>query len=391
MAGRALHSTTTTSRRPRAMTVLATGLLLTSAIAAGTATAQGTPLTADHYVRVVSKAPSMEGQLAQIYVRERVTAGTALRSRGLEGRVVVFVHGAGTPAEVAFDPPGASWMAHLAEAGYDVFSMDMTGYGRSTRPAAMNDPCNLSEAQQAEFVPTLIAAPCPATFAFAATTIESDWHDLDAVVEYVRALRGVDRVHLAAWSLGGPRAGGYAARHPEKVASLLLLSPAYSRTRSAAPPARLPAPGTAMTKQSRADFDALWNRQSPCPGQVEPRVRESVWTAMLESDPVGATWGTGVRRAPNVTTWGWSRDEAARQQTPTLLVAPATDGQVPPARVRELFEDLGSSKKVLLDLACSSHNAMWESNRLLLFEASLEWLRSGSVDDVDMGEVKLGY
>jgi pimeloyl-ACP methyl ester carboxylesterase len=366
------------------------GCLLTT-LAAEAALAQGAPLTVDHYVRVASLAPSMDGQLAQIYVRERVLAGTALRSRALDGRVVLFVHGAGTPAEVAFDPPGASWMAFLAEAGYDVFSMDMTGYGRSTRPPAMNDPCNLAENQQAEFVPTLIPAPCPPTFAFAATTIESDWHDLDAVVEYLRALRGVDRIHLVAWSLGGPRAGGYAARHPEKVASLVLLSPAYARTRSSAPPERLPAPGTAMTKQSRADFDALWNRQSPCPGQVEPRVRESVWTAMLESDQVGATWGTGVRRAPNVTTWGWSRDEVSRQQTPVLLVSPATDGQVAPARVRELYEDFGSAKKVVVDLACSSHNAMWESNRLLLFQASLEWLRSGTVEGMETGEVKLGY
>ena len=96
------------------------------------------PLTIDHYVPVVSKAPSMEGDLAQLYVRERVLPGTALRSRNLEARVIIFVHGAGTPAEVAFDPPGASWMAFLAEAGYDAFSMDMTGYGRSTRPPSMN-------------------------------------------------------------------------------------------------------------------------------------------------------------------------------------------------------------------------------------------------------------
>lgn len=120
-------------------------------------------------------------------------------------------------------------------------------------------------------------------------------------------------------------------------------------------------------------------------------MRESVWTAMLESDPVGATWGTGVRRAPNVTTWGWSRDEVSRQQTPMLLVAPATDGQVAPARVRELYEDVGSTKKVLIDLACSSHNAMWESNRMLLFQASLEWLRSGTVEGLETGEVRLGY
>jgi pimeloyl-ACP methyl ester carboxylesterase len=350
---------------------------------------EGAPLTVDHYVRVVSKAPSMEGDLAQIYVRERVLPGTALRSSSLEDRVVVFVHGAGTPAEVAFDPPGASWMGFLAEAGYDAFSMDMTGYGRSTRPPAMNDPCNLSAAQQADFVPTLIPAPCSPSFGFAATTIESDWHDLDAVIEYVRALRGVDRVHLAAWSLGGPRAGGYAARYPDKVASVILLSPAYSRTRAAGPPPRVPAPGTAMTKQSRADLDTLWNRQAPCAGQIEPEVRESVWTAMLESDPVGATWGTGVRRAPSVTTWGWTRDDVARQETPMLLFAPETDGQVSPERVTELYQDLGATKKVLAHLACSSHNAMWEASRDLLFAASLEWLREGTVEGVESGEVRL--
>jgi len=53
-------------------------------------------------------------------------------------------------AEVAFDVPyqDYSWMEYLAQAGFDAFAMDTTGYGRSTRPAAMNDPCNLSPAQQ---------------------------------------------------------------------------------------------------------------------------------------------------------------------------------------------------------------------------------------------------
>ncbi|HET9949931.1 MAG TPA: alpha/beta fold hydrolase [Longimicrobiales bacterium] len=351
---------------------------------------QRVPATIDHYVRVISTAPSMEGEPAQIYVRERVLpTATLLRSRSLEGQVVLFVHGAGTPAEVAFDAPGASWMGYLADAGYDVFAMDMTGYGRSTRPYPMNDPCSLSEEQQADLVPWVLTEPCAPTYGFAATTIESDWHDLDAVVEYVRALRNVERVHLAAWSLGGPRAGGYAARHPEKVASLILLSPAYSRARGAQPPAQVPAPGPAMTKQSRADFDALWDRQLGCPNQYEPATREAVWQAMLESDPVGATWGTGVRRAPRVTTWGWSAADVAEQRTPMLLIAPETDGQVPPARVIELYEDAGSESRVLAHLECSSHNAMWETNRERLFEASLEWLRSGTVEGVAGGEVRL--
>ena len=345
-------------------------------------------LTIDHYVAVTSMVPSIEGQVARLYVRERVLPGIALRSHGMEDRVVVFVHGAGTPAEVAFDAPGASWMEYLANAGYDTFSMDMTGYGRSTRPTAMNDPCNLSRSQQEDLVPVLLEAPCDPSYGFSITTIESDWNDLDAVVDYIRATRQVERVHLVAWSLGGPRAGGYAARHPDKVSSLTLLSPAYSRNRQTERPAS--APGPAMTKQSHADLVALWNRQTPCEGQYDPEILDSVWKAMLESDPVGATWGTGVRRAPRVTTWGWNRSEVSQQQTPMLLVAPATDGQVSPERVVELFDDVGSSKKILLDLACSSHNAMWEMNRDLLFQASLEWLSEGTVEGVESGKISLG-
>jgi len=175
-------------------------------------------LTIDHYVRVKSTVPSIAGQTTQIYVRERTKAGSALRTSNLTDRVVLFVHGAGTPAEVAFDVPYAdySWMAFLANAGFDVFSMDMTGYGRSTRPAAMNDPCNLAQDQQKTFVPGFISAACAPSYPRNVTTISSDWNDIDAVVDYIRAARHVDRVSLLAWSLGGPRAGGYAARHADK-------------------------------------------------------------------------------------------------------------------------------------------------------------------------------
>src|SRR5579884_3491344 len=118
-------------------------------------------LRIDHYVRVKSTVPVIDGQTAQIYVREVVEPGTALRSNSLENRVVLFVHGAGTPAEVAFDAPyqDYSWMAYLAQAGFDVFAMDVTGYGRSTRPLAMNDPCNLAQEQQKTFVPGFLPAP----------------------------------------------------------------------------------------------------------------------------------------------------------------------------------------------------------------------------------------
>jgi pimeloyl-ACP methyl ester carboxylesterase len=350
-------------------------------------------LTVDHYVRVRSTVPAIVGQPAQIYVRERAKAGTVLRGSTFTGRVVVFVHGAGTPAEVAFDVPyrDYSWMAYLASAGFDVFSMDLTGYGRSTRPPVMNDPCNLSHEQQSAFIPGLLSAPCPPNYPYQLTTIASDWDEVNAVVDYVRTLRHVDRVSFIAWSLGGPRSGGFAARHPEKVEKLILLAPAYLRTSSNSPPVKLPADGIAMNKQSREDFVANWDRQIGCADQYDPAVSDTVWSKMLESDPVGATWGPGVRRAPATTVWGWNSEVVAKMQLPTLMVAGAHDKQVLPERVRDLYADLGSRQKVFVDLGCASHNAMWETNHTLLFRASLQWLTHGTVNGTKEGVLRLGY
>lgn len=342
----------------------------------------GRLLRLDHYVSVKSTVPAIAGQTAQIYVREVVQA-----RHGKE--VVLFIHGAGTPAEVAFDVPyqDYSWMAFLARAGYDVFSMDMTGYGRSTRPLAMNDPCNMAPEEQK----SLFGAACAPSYGQQMTTLASDWNDIGAVVDYLRAHRRVEKVNLIGWSLGGPRAGGYAAHHPDKVNKLVLLASAYRRGASMDPPAVVPAKGPAFGKQSRVDLDANWDRQIGCPDQIDPKAREAVWADMLASDPQGATWGTGVRRAPLVTTWGWNESVVSKMQIPALLVAAAHDKQVPAAGVKTLYDDMGTKEKVFVDLACTSHNALWEKNHLLLFRASLEWLRDGSVNGNKEGVVKLGY
>jgi pimeloyl-ACP methyl ester carboxylesterase len=348
-------------------------------------------ITTDQYVRVKSTAPSIAGQIAQIKVREVAQAGAMTRGGG--AGVVLFVHGAGTPAEVTFDVPykDYSWMAFLAKAGYDTFSMDMTGYGRSTRPLPMNDPCNFSKEVQARFVPKTIPAPCAQSYPTAITTMGSDWNDLGAVVDYLRALRGVDKVTLVGWSQGGPRTGGYTARNPDNVARLIVLAPAYARAGPLDAPNPMPASSGPMTSQSRADFTANWDRQVGCPDQYDPAASEAIFSDMLASDPVGATWGPGVRRAPDVPTWGFNQAVVAKIQTPYLMVAGVHDKQVVPERVHQLYADLGSKQKVIIDLACSSHNAMWEKNRLLLFQASLEWLRDGKVNGVTEGIVKLGF
>jgi pimeloyl-ACP methyl ester carboxylesterase len=306
---------------------------------------------------------------------------------------VLFVHGAGTPAEVAFDVPyrDYSWMAYLARSGFDVFSMDVTGYGRSTRPSVMNDPCNVSAAQQAQLVPLFLEAPCTPDTPGALGTIQSDWDDIAAVVDYIRGLRDVESVSLVGWSLGGPRTGGYAIRNPDKVSRMVLLAPAYNRNGSADPPAAQPGIGAPMTLQSNADFTRNWDRQVGCTSQYDPEVSRAVWAEMMLSDPVGETWGAGVRRAPRTTTWGWNADVAGDTRTPILIVAGIHDAQVPADRARDLYEDWGAEEKVFIDLGCASHNAMWEENHLLLFEASREWLSSGTVQGMESGVLRMGY
>jgi len=256
----------------------------------------------------------------------------------------------------------------------------------------MNDPCNLAAAQQAALVPALLKAPCSeTTYPRQMTTLASDWHDIDAVVNRIRSLRHVEKVSLLGWSLGGPRAGGYAAHHQDQVSKLVLLAPAYNRASTGTQPAEIPAKGAAMNTQSRDEFFANWDRQVGCPAQYDRPAADSVWSEMLKSDPVGATWGDGVRRAPLVTSWGWTREVVGKLHVPTLMVAGANDKQVNPPRVRELYEDLGAPKKFLVDLGCASHNALWEKNHLLLFQASLEWLTQGTVQGKSEGTLRLGF
>jgi pimeloyl-ACP methyl ester carboxylesterase len=97
-------------------------------------------------------------------------------------RIAIMMHGATYPG-TAFDLPlaGKSWMDYLAAWGFDVYALDLPGYGWSTRPAIM-------EAAADENPPYMQTAE--ATKA------------VGAVVDYVLNRRGVDKVNLIGWSWG---------------------------------------------------------------------------------------------------------------------------------------------------------------------------------------------
>ena len=308
---------------------------------------------------------------------------------------MLFVHGGSVPSVPDYDLPyeDYSWMGFLAERGYDTFAMDHSGYGRSPRPH-MDDPCNMSAEDQAIVTPNPLDGPCEPTYAFGLTTVQSDWDEIDTVVEYIRALRGVDRVSLVGWSAGGRRVGGYAARHPEKVDKIVLFAPGYARDGASQPPATMPEAGVPMRLQTRDTLtQGRWQSNVVCEDQLDPHVPQAVWTSVMSFDALGAAWGPqgGVMRVrAGNRGWGWNAEFAAKVTAPTLILVGEQDN--PEAR-GVLYDDLtGTDQKVLVTMACATHFAVWETAQYkFMHEASLEWLERGTYRGQSAGRYTVGY
>ena len=105
---------------------VALGIVAAATMFAATAIAQTRLVTEEMMVK--SPDPGIE-----IFVRNKHPADmTTFRPE----RTVLYVHGATYPASTAFDLQlgGMSWMDYIAARGYDVYLLDLRGYGKSTRP-----------------------------------------------------------------------------------------------------------------------------------------------------------------------------------------------------------------------------------------------------------------
>lgn len=351
------------------------------------ATAQDSIITHDSFVTHVSTVPSTMGQTVGLFVREKALASTLAAAATRKPHVVLMVHGGFGPSIVAYDLQyrDYSFMSVLARAGFDVFTMSHTGYGPSPRPL-MDDPCNVDSEFQHLLVPRVLKELSPPRYPYKLVSSRSEWDELETVIRHIRTLRGVERISLIGWSTGAPRAGGFAALHPEQVDKLVLYGPAPWFP-SDDPPAQMPEPGAPTLLQTREFLlHRRWQDYVRCDGQLEdPEVCSEYWKAIMKVDEVGATWGPngeGIIRAPSRMNFGW-RANLARIQAPTLVMLGEFDNY---ANRLETWRGLRMEHRMFIKIACASHFVGFERGRHLLYRATQSWLMDGAVDGAQRGE-----
>src|SRR4051794_2452929 len=292
-----------------------------------------------------------------LYVRNKHPEGV---SRFAGDKILLYVHGATYPAETAFDLKlnGLSWMEYIAQRGYDVYLVDVRGYGRSTRPPEMDKPA-------AEHEPIV--------------RTETAVNDVGTAVDFIRKRRGVQKVNLIGWSWGTTIMGWYTSQNNDKVNRLVLYAPGWLRQSASLTDsgAKLGAYRTVTREAAKARW------LTRVPEDKKATLIPAGWfearaDATFATDPVGAKQSPPVLRAPNgVVQDGldfWSQNKStydpANIKVPTLLIHAEWDRDTPAYMSHTLFPLLVNAPgKRYVQLAEGTHTIIMEKNRMKLFEA----------------------
>ncbi|MDH7500123.1 MAG: alpha/beta fold hydrolase [candidate division NC10 bacterium] len=294
--------------------------------------AQQKILGEEHWVQSVSAA---DGKPLKIYLWEKRLNDLDVKQFATAGRVVLLAHGATISGRVDFDPqiPEAgltySLMDYLAERGFDVFSLDYQNYGRSD-----HHECGLC-------VTTQVAA-----------------RDLHAAVDYIRTLRGVDRVHLLGWSWGATTTGLFTMHHPHKVKRLVLFAPPVWHALREKPPT------TEFRTGTEEGYRKLFE-----PNATEPGVAEAFAKEAMRWDP----------RSPN----GVLMDLRARMPildprqitVPVLIILGELDSLTPTSQseLPGFFADLANPDKQFTIVPGAGHALHLRKPRLRFFVEVTKW------------------
>ncbi|HYA72286.1 MAG TPA: alpha/beta fold hydrolase [Roseiarcus sp.] len=335
---------------------LAFGLGLLSSIAFSTMASAAPPQLETKSFTIPSVDPGIE-----LYMRNKHPVGMTTFS---PDKTVLFIHGATYPAETSFDLPieGVSMMDLIAQQGYDVFLVDIRGYGGSTRPAEMDQP------------PT--ANKPLATSADAAK-------DLGAAIDYVLKTRNIPKLNLFGWSWGTSIAGSYTSLHNDNINRLILYAPAWLWQPPVAPTG---APIAAYRMVAKDFAKARWLKGVSEDKQatlIPPGVFDAWWDATLATDPVGSKMNPPMLRAANgvfdefINGWmaGKPYYDPGKITVPTLLIHAEWDADLPSYQAQAYFKQLTNVPyKRFVEIGEGTHTVMLEKNRMQFFREIMGFL-----------------
>ncbi|MDE2179785.1 MAG: alpha/beta fold hydrolase [candidate division NC10 bacterium] len=286
---------------------------------------------------------------------------------------VLFIHGLPGPASVIFDlaVPGYSWLEYMAERGFDAFTLDIRGFGRSTRPAEMKESPDKN-------LPLVRA--------------DQVVRDIDVAVDYIRSKRKVDKVSIIGYSIGASWSALYATLHPEKVNKLVMFGAIYGKNSTFVStfgdptnPDRPYFEMGAYRYLARKEMLEQWDGWIKPEFQDQWRDREVIDTwigALLSSDPTAKQRSPESIQVPNGPYIDWHEIHAgrslfdpARIKAPTMIVRGSAEELMTNEAADELLQRLTSAPfKRRLDIGDSTHYALLEKNRLQLYRGVQNFL-----------------
>jgi pimeloyl-ACP methyl ester carboxylesterase len=321
----------------------------TSAHAASEAKTVAQNLAAEDFM-VASSEPGI-----QLYVRNKHPKGI---SSFTSDKILLFVHGSTYPAETSFDLElsGMSWMDYIAQRGYDVYLVDVRGFGRSTRPPEMDKPADQNE-------------PIVST--------ETAVKDVGSAVGFILKRRGVSKIDLMGWSWGTTIMGCYTTRNNEKVNKLVLYAPTWIRQGAAPtdPGGKLGAYRT-VTISSAKERRLAGVPEDKKADLIPPGWFEAWATATWATDPIGARQNPPVLRAPNGSVQDAREFASAGKpfydpgmiRVPVFLVHGEWDNDAPNYMLYEYFSKLVNAPyRRYAQIGEGTHTVMLEKNRMQLF------------------------
>jgi pimeloyl-ACP methyl ester carboxylesterase len=287
----------------------------------------------------------------QLYARNKHPSEVTTFS---SDRVLIYVHGATYPSEAMFDLPiaGVSMMDVLAAKGWDVWLLDVRGYGGSTRPPEMDKPA----ADNKPVVDTAAAV-----------------RDVGSVVDFVKARRGVEKVNLMGWSWGTHIMGLYTTTHNASVARLVLYAPGWLSKDKVPPDAP---PLTAYRTVTREEARTRWLTGVPEDKKatlIPPGWFDMFADAAFTTDPLGAKQNPPVLRVPNGVVQDsrtyWRSGKPLYQPSditvPTLLIHAEWDADLPTYHTAAYFAELKNTPyRRWVELGEGTHMVMVEKNRM---------------------------